>query len=190
MSLFPKKGQNYFLLIPSPIRAYDTGCPENLLVKDQTFQCDEKQRHYTANKGVYRQGCIVCVFPVAAYSWESWTIKKAECQRIDALDLWCWRNFTLLRSNNMKNLWVSGAHEHHMCYGRSWSKAGFGPGHEVACLCQKDSGTQRSIAEMLQETRTRGKGQKHQPETETPDQTKVNCLLYSVSWCWSRAGSG
>ena len=31
------------------------------------------------------------VFPVVMYGWESWTIKKAECQRIDAFELWCWR---------------------------------------------------------------------------------------------------
>ena len=31
------------------------------------------------------------VFPVVRYSFESWTIKKAECQRIDAFKLWCWR---------------------------------------------------------------------------------------------------
>ena len=31
------------------------------------------------------------VFPVVAYSCESWTIKKAEHQRIDAFELWCWR---------------------------------------------------------------------------------------------------
>ena len=31
------------------------------------------------------------VFPVVMYGCESWTIKKAECQRIDALELWCWR---------------------------------------------------------------------------------------------------
>ena len=31
------------------------------------------------------------VFPVAVYRCESWTIKKAECQRIDAFELWCWR---------------------------------------------------------------------------------------------------
>ena len=31
------------------------------------------------------------VFPVVMYRSESWTIKKAECQRIDAFDLWCWR---------------------------------------------------------------------------------------------------
>ena len=31
------------------------------------------------------------VFPVVLYGFESWTIKKAECQRIDAFELWCWR---------------------------------------------------------------------------------------------------
>ena len=30
-------------------------------------------------------------FPVVVYGCESWTIKKAECQRIDAFELWCWR---------------------------------------------------------------------------------------------------
>ena len=33
----------------------------------------------------------VIVFPVVMYGCESWTIKKAECQRIDAFELWCWR---------------------------------------------------------------------------------------------------
>ena len=31
------------------------------------------------------------VFPVVMYGCESWTVKKAECRRIDAFDLWCWR---------------------------------------------------------------------------------------------------
>ena len=31
------------------------------------------------------------VFPVVMYGWESWTVKKAECQRTDAFELWCWR---------------------------------------------------------------------------------------------------
>ena len=33
----------------------------------------------------------VMVFPVSMYGYESWTIKKAEHQRIDAFELWCWR---------------------------------------------------------------------------------------------------
>ena len=31
------------------------------------------------------------VFPVVMYECENWTVKKAECQRIDAFELWCWR---------------------------------------------------------------------------------------------------
>ena len=31
------------------------------------------------------------VFPAVMYGYESWTVRKAECQRIDAFELWCWR---------------------------------------------------------------------------------------------------
>ena len=34
------------------------------------------------------------VFPVVMYGRENWTIKKAECQRIDAFELWCWRRLS------------------------------------------------------------------------------------------------
>ena len=34
------------------------------------------------------------VFPVVMYGCEIWTIKKAECQRIDAFELWCWRKLS------------------------------------------------------------------------------------------------
>ena len=50
--------------------------------------------------------CLVkaIVFPVVMYVCESWTVKKAECQRIDAFELWCWRRllrvpWTARRSN-------------------------------------------------------------------------------------------
>ena len=44
------------------------------------------------------------VFPVVMYGYESWTVKKAEHQRIDAFELWCWRRllrvpWTARRSN-------------------------------------------------------------------------------------------
>ena len=44
------------------------------------------------------------VLPVVMYGYESWTIKKAECQSIDAFELWCWRRllrvpWTAKRSN-------------------------------------------------------------------------------------------
>ena len=49
----------------------------------------KKQRHYFATKV-----CLVkaMVYPVVMYGCESWSIKKAEHQRIDAFELWCWRN--------------------------------------------------------------------------------------------------
>ena len=53
-----------------------------------------------------RKVCLikVMVFPVVMYGHESWTIKKAECRRIDAFELWCWRRllrvpWTARRSN-------------------------------------------------------------------------------------------
>ena len=54
------------------------------------------QRHYFANKGLSSQGVM--------YGCESWTVKKAECPRIDAFELWCWRRllrvpWTARRSN-------------------------------------------------------------------------------------------
>ena len=65
---------------------------------DQPRQHTEKQRHY-------QQTFIkAMVFPVVMYGCESWTIKKAEHQRIDASELWCWRRllrvpWTARRSN-------------------------------------------------------------------------------------------
>ena len=32
------------------------------------------------------------VFPIVMYGWKNWTVKKAECRRIDASELWCWRS--------------------------------------------------------------------------------------------------
>ena len=48
------------------------------------------------------------VFPVVMYECESWSIKKAECCRIDAFELWCWRRFLgvprTARRSNQSNL--------------------------------------------------------------------------------------
>ena len=42
--------------------------------------------------------CLVkaMVFPIVMYGCESWTVKKAECRRIDAFELWCWRSLESL----------------------------------------------------------------------------------------------
>ena len=60
-----------------------------------------KKQNYSADKGAYSQSYV---FPVVMCRCESWTIKKAEHQRIDASELWCWRRLlrvpsTARRSN-------------------------------------------------------------------------------------------
>ena len=60
-----------------------------------------KSRHHFASKGHIVKAMV---FPVIMYGCECWTIKKAEPQRIDAFDLWCWRRllrvpWTARRSN-------------------------------------------------------------------------------------------
>ena len=53
----------------------------------QTGQRVEKQGHYSADKGSFSQGYGL---PVVTYGYESWSVKKAEHQRIDAFEQWCW----------------------------------------------------------------------------------------------------
>jgi len=62
----------------------------------------KRKRHYFTNKGPYLVKDMI--FPVVMYGCESWTKKKAECRRIDAFKLWCWRRllrvpWTARRSN-------------------------------------------------------------------------------------------
>ena len=61
-----------------------------------------KSRHITLSTKVHLVKAMV--FPVVMHGCESWTIKKAECRRIDAFELWCWRRllrvpWTARRSN-------------------------------------------------------------------------------------------
>ena len=70
---------------------------------DQPRQHIKKQRHYFANKGLSRQGYG---FSVVMCGCESWTIKKAEHQRIDAFELWYWRR--LLRVMDSKEIHPKG----------------------------------------------------------------------------------
>ena len=68
---------------------------------DQPRQHIKKERHYFANKSPSSQSYG---FPGVMYGCESWPIKTAECRRIDAFELWCWRRllrvpWTARRSN-------------------------------------------------------------------------------------------
>ena len=61
-----------------------------------------KSRGITSQTNVHLVKTMV--FPVAMYGCESWTVKKAECKRVDAFELWCWRRllrvpWTARRSN-------------------------------------------------------------------------------------------
>ena len=70
-------------------------------VMTKLYSILKKQRHYFVNKVPSGQGMV---FPVVMYGCESWTIKKAKCQRIDAFQMCCWRRplrvpWTARRSN-------------------------------------------------------------------------------------------
>ena len=66
---------------------------------DQPRQHIKKQRHYFANKGLFSQSYDFS----SSHVWMWWTIKKAEHQKINAFELWCWRflrvPWTVRRSN-------------------------------------------------------------------------------------------
>ena len=68
---------------------------------DQPRQHIKKLRHYFADMARLVKAMV---FPVVMYGCESWTIKKAECWRLDAFEIWCWRRllrvpWTARRSN-------------------------------------------------------------------------------------------
>ena len=87
------------------------------------------------------------VFPVVMYGCEGWTVKKAECQRIDAFELWCWRR--LLRVP-----WTARSQPVHpkgdqfwVFFGRNDAKAEIPvlwPPHEKSWLIEKDSDAGRN----------------------------------------------
>ena len=65
---------------------------------DQPRQHTKKQRHYFVNKGMSTQGCGFSSSHVCMWSW---SIKKPECRRIDAFELWYWRRL-------LRVLWTAG----------------------------------------------------------------------------------
>ena len=104
IELTPKKQKVLFIKIIA-----DGGCSREikrhlLLIRKPMTKLDSilKNRHITLPTKL----CLVkaMVFPVVMYGRESWTIKKAECRRIDVFKLWCWRRllrvpWTARRSN-------------------------------------------------------------------------------------------
>ena len=66
---------------------------------DQLRQHIKKQRHYFADKGLSSQ-CYG--FQIVMGRCESWTVKKTECWRTDAFELWCWRRLLRVRWTTRK----------------------------------------------------------------------------------------
>ena len=62
------------------------------------------------------------VFPVVMYGCESWTVKKAECRRMDAFDLWCWRRLLISLNKEIKPVNPKG-NKPWIFIGRSGAKA-------------------------------------------------------------------
>ena len=101
-----------FIFLGSKITA-DGGCSHEikrrlLLGRKVMTNLDSilKSRDITLPTTVYLVKAMV--FPVVMYGCESWTVKKAECRRIDAFELWCWRrllrvHWTARRSNQSIN---------------------------------------------------------------------------------------
>ena len=74
-------------------------------INSETVTCQWEQRvNWCTNITFYYSLPTLMVFPVVMYGCESWTVKKAECRRVDAFELWCWRRllrvlWTARRSN-------------------------------------------------------------------------------------------
>ena len=69
---------------------------------DKPGQRIKKQRHCFAHEGLYKSKAMV--FPVVMYDCETWTIKKAKCQRTDAFEPWCWRRLLMASPTQWKSV--------------------------------------------------------------------------------------
>ena len=143
---------------------------------DQPRQYIKKQRHYFANKSPSSQSYGFSSSQVW-YGCESWTIKKAECQRVDAFELWCWRDFwespalqgdpTSLSQRRS----VLGVHWKGWCW--SWNS------NTLVTWCDKMTHWKRSWCwEIL---KMGGKGD---------DRGWVSCMASPTQWTWVCVNSG
>ena len=83
-----------FIFLGSKITA-DGDCSHEIKMLAPWERSYDQPRQYIKNQRHYFTSRVLIVramgFPVVMYGCESWTMKKAECQRIDAFELWCWR---------------------------------------------------------------------------------------------------
>ena len=100
ISLNKKRNASVFLIL---IEIFDNGCRQWLQnhcddcshgIKDVCYLEEKLSIWKSRNNTLLTEVCIVrtMIFPVAMYGCESWTIKNAEHQRIDAFELWYWRS--------------------------------------------------------------------------------------------------
>ena len=94
------KTVNFFFHYFVVYKCFESGCADSI----NTSKPVQKSRDITWPTKVCLVKARLLVFLVVMYGYESWTIKKAECQRIDAFELWCWRGllrvpWTARRSN-------------------------------------------------------------------------------------------
>ena len=82
------------------------------------------------------------VFPVVVYGCESWTVKKAQCRRIDAFELWCWRRLLRVtwtaRRSNQSILKETGLNVHWKDWCWSWNS------NTLAISCEELTHLKRS----------------------------------------------
>ena len=97
-----KQWQTFIFLIPKSVQMVAAAMKlKDACSLDKPRQHIKKQRHHFADKGPYSQSYGFS----SSHVWcENWTIKKAECQRIDSFELWGWRRLlrvprTARRSN-------------------------------------------------------------------------------------------
>ena len=110
MGSIPKPGKTPWRRKWQPIQVFLPGKShgQKNLVGYNPWGCKELDmaKHKSRDITLPNKVCLVkaMVFPVVMYGCESWTVKKAERQRIDAFELWCWRRllrvpWTARRSN-------------------------------------------------------------------------------------------
>ena len=123
------------------------------------------------------------VFPVVIYGCESCTVKKAECQRIDAFELWCWRRFlrvpwTARRSNQsiLKEIRVLGVHWKDWYW--SWNS------NTLATWCEELTHLKRPWC--WERLRAGGEGDDRGWDGWMASLTQWTWVwLGSRSWCWT-----
>ena len=109
----------YFKQTTNKDRLYSTGNSAQSYVAAWMGGGFGRRMDTCANKGIIVK---TTVFPVVMYGCDSWTIKKAEYQRSDALKLWCWRLLSPLNSKEIKQVHPKG-NQPRILIGRTYAEA-------------------------------------------------------------------